>query len=107
MERRHQGYGGPSEADGQLLVTTDHEVIRRWAEECGAEPAVAAGSVPGDAGALRFATGRDAEEHDDGLKPVTWEKWLDAFERAGLRFVYRDGWEGSDDFYRLEAPGDD
>lgn len=104
MERRHQGTA-ETEATGQLLVTTDHEVIMRWAEQRGAEPALTTdGTADGadEAGTLRFIAKGDGGA---GLDPVTWEEWLTTFDRAGLRFVYQDvRADGHEGYYRLERP---
>ncbi|MQA95755.1 MAG: hypothetical protein GEV11_14285 [Streptosporangiales bacterium] len=88
---------------GQTLVTTDHEVIHRWAEERGAVPARGPGTGPDDTqGTLRF----DFTDGGDGLEPVSWEDWLDTFDRRGLRFIYQEHLRSgrTSNFFRLERP---
>ena len=74
-----------------IVATLDPELIRRWAQRRGAEPATgeASGSGPatvdvrdGDAG-IRFnfpAVGR--------YRSITWDEWFDHFSRHELIFVY-------------------
>ena len=73
-----------------VVATTDHAVIREWAERHGAEPALAdpEGAVPAmhvnDGGpAIRFnfpGLGR--------FRPIDWDEWLTRLDRDGLMFVY-------------------
>lgn len=75
--------------------TTDHDVIRRWAEERGAHPAhvKATGDKGGgeggdDAGILRLDF--DDGEPDPGLERVSWEAFFATFEERGLAFLHQD-----------------
>ena len=91
------------ERPGRSLVTTSHEVIRRWAEERGAVPATVGGTEHGDhLGVLRF----DFGGHADRLQPVPWDEWFHAFDVRGLNFVYqerrKDGHRSN--FFRLTNP---
>lgn len=89
---------------GQTLVTQSHDVIRRWAEERGAEPATVPGSRHEDhVGVLRLdfpGYGGDKLEH------ISWDEWFRAFDERGLKFIYqehlRDGRQSN--FFRLENP---
>ena len=66
-------------------ATTDHDEIRRWAEDRHATPATVAGT--GDAiGDLRFDFDFGPELVE--LRPVSWEEWLKAFDERGLEFVH-------------------
>ncbi len=69
--------------------TTDHEVIRQWAEERGAKPAVVKGTGgEGDIGMLRLDfPGYTGEE---SLQPVSWDDWFEKFEERKLALVYQD-----------------
>jgi hypothetical protein len=88
---------------GRPLVTTDHEVIQRWAEQRGARPAITPGSsYHGELGVLRL------ELPGSGgvvLQPVTWDEWFDHFDSQGLSFLYVEQWaDGSpSNFHRLEG----
>lgn len=90
--------------DQTTTTTTDHDEIRRWAEEHDAVPATARGTRgPGEsAGVLTldvvgFGAGEDTLEH------VGWDDWFEKFEESDLAFVYQD--EKADEepstFFRL------
>jgi hypothetical protein len=92
------------ERPGRSLVTTNHDVITRWARERGAKPATVPGSEhDGRPGVLRFDFpgygGRDLAE-------VSWEKWFRSFDERGLNFIFQeqtsDGRQSN--FFQLENP---
>jgi len=93
------------ERPGRSLVTTDHDVIRRWAEDRDGVPATVEGTEHGDhLGVLRFDfPGGDS---GDRLREVSWDEWFATFDARGLNFIYQD--ERSDgrqsNFFRLENP---
>lgn len=74
-----------------VVATQDRELIRRWAQRRGAEPATGEASQSGPA----TVTVRDG---DAGIRfnfpgvgryrPITWEEWFDHFARHELIFVY-------------------
>ncbi|WP_199431941.1 hypothetical protein [Qaidamihabitans albus] len=89
------------EYPGQTLVTTDHDVIRQWADERGATPATVPGSEYDDhLGRLRLDFPGYGGEN---LEPVSWEEWLSTFDKRDLEFVYQEHRkQGSDsNFFRL------
>jgi hypothetical protein len=70
-------------------TTTDHEEIRRWAEERGAEPACVRGTGgKGDIGMLRLDfpgySGGDSLEH------ISWDEWFEKFDERGLALLYQE-----------------
>ena len=68
-------------------VTTDHNHIRRWAEERGAVPTtVKATKSKGDPGLLRL----DFPPRDESLEPVEWDEFFEKFDDSNLAFVYQD-----------------
>jgi hypothetical protein len=71
-------------------VTTDHEVIRRWAEERGGKPAaVKRTHEPGrQTGILRIDF--PGYSGKDSLEEISWDEFFDKFEDANLAFVYED-----------------
>ena len=72
-------------------VTTDHDEIRRWADDRHATPAtVDDPQNPSGVGALRFDFdfGFDTETSD--LRQISWDEWLAAFDERGLSFAYQD-----------------
>ncbi|MER7330602.1 MULTISPECIES: hypothetical protein [unclassified Micromonospora] len=93
------------ERPGRSLVTTDHDVIRQWAEARKGVPCTVDGTDhDGHAGVLRFdfpANGRE-----DRLREISWEKWFEAFDKRRLNFIYQeeraDGRQSN--FFRLESP---
>ncbi|MGU3643953.1 hypothetical protein ACLBXX_03235 [Microbacterium sp. C23T] len=70
-------------------ATTDHDVIRQWAEDRHATPATVEGTAQeGSVGELRldFDFGNDLED----LKEVSWDDWFRAFDERGLEFVFQE-----------------
>ncbi|XVQ13998.1 hypothetical protein ACQP1W_16100 [Spirillospora sp. CA-255316] len=92
------------EREGATLVTTDHEVIRRWAEERGAEPATVPGSeYEGRPGRLLLDFPGYGGEN---LEHISWDDWFRTVDERGLEFIYqehkKDGSQSN--FFRLENP---
>src|SRR5207253_1731671 len=74
---------------GEAKVTTDHDEIRQWAEERGAEPSCVRGTGgEGDVGMLRLDfpgyTGEDTLEH------ISWDEWFEKFDERGLALLHQD-----------------
>jgi hypothetical protein len=70
-------------------TTTDHDEIRRWAEERGGVPASVKGtekSRKDDAGVLRL----DFEPRDEKLEEISWEEFFEKFDREKLAFLYQE-----------------
>lgn len=91
------------ERPGRSLVTTSHEVIRRWAEQRDAVPATVDGTEHDDhLGVLRL----DFGGRSDRLVHVGWDEWFHAFDVRRLNFIYqeerRDGHRSN--FFRLANP---
>ncbi len=89
---------------GATLLTRNHDIIKRWAEQRGAIPATVPGTEhAGHLGVLRFDfPGFGGRE----LQHVSWEEWFRAFEERHLAFVYqetqRDGTPSN--FFRFDSP---
>jgi len=67
--------------------TTDHETIRRWAEERGGHPAAVSATHKGkDVGILRI----DFGEPDEGLEEISWDDFFDKFDEENLAFLYQE-----------------
>ncbi|MEU4477091.1 hypothetical protein AB0F68_03340 [Micromonospora sp. NPDC023966] len=93
------------ERPGRSLVTTDHEVIRRWAEARKGVPTTVDGTEhDGHAGVLRFDFPSNGREQR--LREISWEDWFRTFDERRLNFIYQE--ERSDgkqsNFFRLESP---
>ena len=91
------------ERPGRSLATTNHEVIRRWAEEREGVPATVGGTEHGDhLGVLRLDFGGDNAD----LRQVSWDEWFETFDVRKLNFIYqeerKDGNQST--FFRLESP---
>ena len=85
-------------------TTTDHDEIRRWAEEHGGKPARVKGTGSGsgdDPGILRIdfpgGTGEDQLEH------ISWDEWFQKFEDEKLAFLYQERKASGEDstFFKL------
>ncbi|MEU1980728.1 hypothetical protein [Nocardia sp. NPDC019395] len=98
--------GGLSAAPGTTMVTTNHEVIRQWAQRRGANPATTPGSqYDGEVGVLRL----DFPHYGGAvLQPVSWADWFATFDARKLSFRYQelraDGTPSN--FFRLEHTRD-
>ena len=69
--------------------TTDHDTIRRWAEERDGTPASVRGTGDGDpAGVLRIDFPGGAGE--ESLEHITWDEWFRKFDESGLEFLYQE-----------------
>lgn len=70
-------------------MTTDHEEIRRWAEERGAQPSeVARTERNGETGMIRLDF--PGYSGAGSLKPISWEEWFQKFDDSGLALVYQE-----------------
>jgi len=70
-------------------TTTDHEEIRRWAEERGADPACVRGTGEGDdPGMIRLDF--PGFSGADSLAPISWDEWFRAFDENGLALLYQE-----------------
>jgi len=69
--------------------TTDHNQIRKWAEERGAKPACVRGTADhNDIGVIRLDFPGFTGE--DKLQPMSWDDWFDKFEERKLALIYQD-----------------
>jgi hypothetical protein len=64
--------------------TTDHNEIRRWAEENGGRPA----RVIGCEAALRIDFPGEPDGED--LESISWEEFFDTFEQERMVFLFRE-----------------
>ncbi|MEH1011982.1 hypothetical protein V6U90_02485 [Micromonospora sp. CPCC 206060] len=93
------------ERPGRSLVTTNHEVIRRWAQARQAKPATITGTERnGRPGVLTF--NMPGYRESSRLKQITWEEWFRTFDARRLNLIYqeqlRDGRQSN--FFRTESP---
>lgn len=70
-------------------TTTDHEEIRKWAEERGAKPsAVKRTGDEDDVGIIRLDF--PGYSGEGSLEEITWEQFFEKFEEAELAFVLQE-----------------
>ena len=69
-------------------TTTDHDEIRRWAEERGGRPALALEQQDQPLG-LRIEFPEDRGKEDE-LQLISWEEFFEKFDEDNLVFLYRD-----------------
>jgi hypothetical protein len=90
---------------GRSLVTTDHQVIQRWAQQREAAPATVPGTEhDGHVGVLRLDfPGYGGRQ----LQHISWDQWFDSFDQRGLNFIYQEKSSNGrpSNFFVLENPG--
>jgi ferritin-like metal-binding protein YciE len=74
-------------------VTTDHDEIRRWAEQRKAKPACVRGTGrKGDTGMIRLDF--PGYSGGDSLQEISWDEWFDKFDDQGLALLYQEKTSG-------------
>jgi hypothetical protein len=69
--------------------TTDHEFIREWAEERGAQPSAVKGTGGGDdPGIIRLDF--PGYSGEGKLEPISWDEWFDKFDENDLALIYQE-----------------
>jgi hypothetical protein len=82
-----------SRTGARALATRDPVLIRQWAERHHAEPATGEATSSGPATVCVNDGGAGIRFNFPGLgrfRAITWEEWLDHFERHQLTFVYEE-----------------
>lgn len=70
-------------------MTTDHDEIRRWAEERGGKPASVRGTGGvGDAGIIRIDF--PGYSGEGSLEEISWDDWFETFEDRDLGLLVQD-----------------
>ncbi len=73
---------------GESKQTTDHNTIKKWAEERGGVPATVSGTDRGgDAGILRI---HFPGSNDDSFDELSWEDFFQKFDDNNLSFLYQE-----------------
>src|SRR3954453_18403097 len=73
----------------RATATTDHNLIRQWAESRKGHPAfvkATEGKRKGSGGLLRI----DFDPADDSLDQIGWDEFFETFDKNGLAFLYQD-----------------
>ena len=93
-----------ADRNGQSLVTRNHDVIMRWAEERGAKPAtVARKSENARPRVLRLDfPGYGGQD----LEKIDWDEWFRTFDSRGVNFIYQERLKSGEqsNFVRLDNP---
>ena len=91
-----------SDMEHSAQMTTDHDEIRRWAEERGGRPSVVRTGQQGG-GILRFDFGED----DEKLEETSWEEFFQIFEDSNLALLHQDeiGSGQTSRFFKFVARG--
>jgi hypothetical protein len=81
-------------------TTTDHDVIRQWAEQRGGRPAAVAATHKDDQGGLLRI---DFGEKEDTLDEISWSEFFRTFDERQLAFLYQDetGKGGKSRFFKF------
>lgn len=76
-------------------TTTDHDEIRRWAEERGAVPSCVRGTGgKEDVGMIRLDF--PGYSGEGKLEPIEWDEWFEKFDENGLALVYQEQTAGGE-----------
>jgi hypothetical protein len=71
------------------LTTTDHDTIRRWAEDRGGKPSeVVSTASEGGVGIIRIDF--PGYSGEGKLQELSWDDWFRKFDEASLAFVYEE-----------------
>jgi tRNA (mo5U34)-methyltransferase len=74
---------------GAAQATTDHEQIRKWAQERGGKPACVKGTRRGESCLLRIDFPGGAGE--ESLEEIPWDEFFNVMDERGLVFLYQPG----------------
>lgn len=70
----------------QTQETQDHHIIKNWVQERNGEPCVVEKTDGDDeTGILKISFGQNVKD----LKPISWEKFFDKFDKENLKFIYQ------------------
>ena len=89
--RRDKTVDNPFRGSTHVVITRDHDVIRRWAEQRHAEPATGEATRSGPATHKVNDGGAGIRFNFPGVglfRPITWDEWLTNFDIHQCAFVY-------------------
>jgi len=87
-------------------MLTDHQQIREWAEERGAQPACVRGTGGKDeTGMIRLDF--PGYSGADSLQSITWDEWFEKFDENGLALLVEDSMSSGEksNFNKLVSRG--
>ena len=86
---RASAKGSASRAGKSAYPLTDHDEIRQWAEQRGAQPACVKGTGGrGDTGMIRLDF--PGYTGEDSLQEISWDDWFEKFDESGLALMVQD-----------------
>jgi hypothetical protein len=72
-------------------TTTNHEEIRRWAEQRGGVPACVQGTGGGDdVGIIRLEFPGTPGNRESSLEEISWDEFFEKFDEGNLALVYQE-----------------
>lgn len=72
-------------------ATTDHDTIRKWAEQKGGKPAaVRRTHKDGDVGIVRIMFPDAPQSEHDSLVEISWDEFFKEFEERQLALLYEE-----------------
>lgn len=75
--------------------TTNHDEIRKWAEERGGKPTRVKGTGgEGDAGLIRIDF--PGYSGENSLEPISWDEFFSKFDEKNLALVYQEETSGGE-----------
>lgn len=75
----------------EAKITTDHDEIRKWAEERGGRPAVVSSTRgKGGTGILRLEFPGAPNADDEALEEISWQEFFEKFDEADLALLHQD-----------------
>jgi hypothetical protein len=89
MPRKTKSDSSSSSSDHTSHTTTNHDQIRRWAEERGGKPSCVKGTGGGgDTGVLRL----DFPDYsgEDSLQHISWDEFFEKFDEQNLALLYQE-----------------
>jgi hypothetical protein len=75
---------------GSTQIITDHNLIRRWADERGAKPASVKGTGGKNIGVLRLMFPGFGMGKSQSLREISWDEFFRKFDENNLAFIYQD-----------------
>src|SRR5206468_11591524 len=86
-----------TQTEAASYTTTDHEVIKAWAQARGGRPASVEGTENGsDAGILRLEFPEGPQGDSSELDSVEWDAFFETFDQRNLAFVYQEKTSGGE-----------
>ncbi len=85
---------------------TDHQEIRKWADERGAKPSRVRGTGGGDdAGMIRLDF--PGYSGADSLEPISWDEWFEKFDEKNLALIVDQSGNRTRNFNKLVSRQDE